>query len=175
MTTPDFLFENQLISRDEKINFLKNHPNQKIILDITSLDRNDFIQHNQIYALVSTKLNLGAKAEVHILKDHQEVNIFLSSQGIDTIESHLGDGFFHLPRILSTIVNEAYYALEDKVANKEDIDRAMKFGVNYPSGPFEWSKGREKFIVELLDNLFHKTKSDRYKVCNLLRQESLGH
>jgi 3-hydroxybutyryl-CoA dehydrogenase len=42
-------------------------------------------------------------------------------------------------RIISMIVNEAYFALGDGVSTKAEIDTAMKLGTNYPKGPFEWS------------------------------------
>lgn len=47
---------------------------------------------------------------------------------------------FITPRIISMIINEAYYALGDGVSTKADIDIAMKLGTGYPYGPFEWSK-----------------------------------
>jgi 3-hydroxybutyryl-CoA dehydrogenase len=57
-------------------------------------------------------------------------------------------------RVISMIVNEAYFALEDEVSTKEEIDIAMKLGTNYPYGPFEWSKkiGLDN-IQRLLSNL----------------------
>jgi 3-hydroxybutyryl-CoA dehydrogenase len=47
---------------------------------------------------------------------------------------------FISPRVVSMIINEAYYTLEENVSTKEEIDIAMKLGTNYPYGPFEWSK-----------------------------------
>ena len=43
-------------------------------------------------------------------------------------------------RILSAMINEAYYTWEAKVSSKEEIDTAMRLGTNYPLGPFEWSE-----------------------------------
>jgi len=43
-------------------------------------------------------------------------------------------------RIISMIINEAYFALGEDVSSKDEIDVAMKLGTNYPYGPFEWSK-----------------------------------
>jgi len=45
---------------------------------------------------------------------------------------------FIAARIIAMIINEAYFALADKVSTKEEIDVAMKLGTNYPFGPFEW-------------------------------------
>ena len=47
---------------------------------------------------------------------------------------------FISPRVVSMIINEAYFTLEENVSTKEEIDIAMKLGTNYPNGPFEWSK-----------------------------------
>lgn len=43
-------------------------------------------------------------------------------------------------RILSTIINEAWFTWEEEVSTKSAIDTAMKLGTNYPFGPFEWSE-----------------------------------
>ena len=72
-------------------------------------------------------------------------------------------------RIISMIINEAYYALEENVSTKEQIDIAMKLGTNYPFGPFEWSEkiGIEK-IYNLLQNL--ALQNERYTICDSLKQ-----
>ncbi|MDQ6904088.1 MAG: 3-hydroxyacyl-CoA dehydrogenase family protein [Bacteroidota bacterium] len=43
-------------------------------------------------------------------------------------------------RVISMIINEAFFALEDGVSTEKEIDLAMKLGTNYPFGPFEWSE-----------------------------------
>ena len=42
------------------------------------------------------------------------------------------------PRILAQIINEAYFALDEQISTQEEMDTAMKLGVNYPEGPFAW-------------------------------------
>ncbi|MCH8316777.1 MAG: 3-hydroxyacyl-CoA dehydrogenase, partial [Planctomycetes bacterium] len=42
-------------------------------------------------------------------------------------------------RILVALITQAKLANERGVAEKADIDTALKFGVNYPKGPFEWA------------------------------------
>ncbi|MCP4913055.1 MAG: hypothetical protein GY909_08045 [Oligoflexia bacterium] len=71
---------------------------------------------------------------------------------------------FTYPRTVSMIINEAFFSLEDEMATPEDIDTAMKFGVNYPLGPFEWSEkiGRE-IIQNVLDDLYGITGDPRYR------------
>ncbi len=57
-------------------------------------------------------------------------------------------------RILSMIINEAFFALEEKISTEKEIDIAMKLGTNYPKGPFEWGEeiGYEK-VYELLQKM----------------------
>ena len=75
-------------------------------------------------------------------------------------------------RVVSMIINEAYFALKEKVSTKKEIDTAMKLGTNYPYGPFEWSEliGL-KNIYELLNEL-SKTDS-RYNPAALLKKETI--
>lgn len=71
-------------------------------------------------------------------------------------------------RVIAMIVNEAYFALEDNVSTKEEIDIAMKLGTNYPFGPFEWSERIGlKQINELLEKLALHDK--RYQPSFLLK------
>ena len=78
---------------------------------------------------------------------------------------------FISPRVVSMIINEAYFTLEENVSTKEEIDIAMKLGTNYPYGPFEWSKkiGLKK-IAGLLKELSITEK--RYKPSSLLIKEA---
>jgi len=78
---------------------------------------------------------------------------------------------FISPRVISMIINEAYFTLEENVSTKEEIDIAMKLGTNYPFGPFEWSKkiGLKK-IAGLLKELSITEK--RYQPSSLLLKEA---
>ncbi|MBK5271157.1 MAG: hypothetical protein JJE22_09100 [Bacteroidia bacterium] len=73
-------------------------------------------------------------------------------------------------RVVAMIINEAYFALKEKVSTKQEIDIAMKLGTNYPYGPFEWAgKIGLKNVYELLNNLAKTTK--RYEPSELLKKE----
>lgn len=75
-------------------------------------------------------------------------------------------------RVIAMIVNEAYFALGEKVSTKQEIDIAMKLGTNYPYGPFEWSKKIGlKNIYKLLQKLSNTGK--RYNIAPLLEKEAL--
>jgi 3-hydroxybutyryl-CoA dehydrogenase len=83
------------------------------------------------------------------------------------VEDHPG---FVSARIIAMIINEAYFALADRVSSKSEIDIAMKLGTNYPYGPFEWcEKIGLKNIHSLLITL--KQESDRYNIAPALQEE----
>jgi len=42
-------------------------------------------------------------------------------------------------RVLATLINEAAFAVMEGLATPEDIDKAMKLGVNYPKGLLAWA------------------------------------
>jgi 3-hydroxybutyryl-CoA dehydrogenase len=66
-------------------------------------------------------------------------------------------------RTVARIVDLAHDAVSKGVATEEDIDTAMRLGVNYPLGPFEWSRrlGRG-WAYDLLDDLHLRDPSGRY-------------
>ena len=73
-------------------------------------------------------------------------------------------------RIISRIINEAFFALEDGVSTIDEIDLAMKLGTNYPYGPFEWqNKIGLQNIYHLLKSLSVKDKC--YSVSPLLENK----
>ena len=69
------------------------------------------------------------------------------------------------------LINEAFDALFMKVASREDIDIAMRFGVNYPKGLLDWADeiGLEKVLLQLTD-LFEEYGEDRYRPNPLLKR-----
>ena len=75
-------------------------------------------------------------------------------------------------RVIAMIINEAFFALEDGVSSRQEIDTAMKSGTNYPYGPFEWGEiiGFED-IYQLLQVLALRDK--RYQPAQLLAMEAL--
>lgn len=75
------------------------------------------------------------------------------------------------PRILSLIINEAARSLEEGVATAEEIDVAMRLGVNYPQGPLRWADqiGLDE-IVAVLEGLQCETGDDRYRPAGLLKK-----
>ena len=56
--------------------------------------------------------------------------------GKETVDIRESPGFV-TSRVNALIGNEAFYMLEEGVASAEDIDKALKLGLNHPMGPFE--------------------------------------
>ncbi|MGA7622444.1 MAG: 3-hydroxyacyl-CoA dehydrogenase NAD-binding domain-containing protein [Candidatus Acidiferrales bacterium] len=77
---------------------------------------------------------------------------------------------FITSRINAMIGNEAFYMLQEGIASPEDIDKALKLGLNHPMGPLE--------LVDLVGldvrlhilEYLHKTLGEKYRPCPLLSQ-----
>jgi 3-hydroxybutyryl-CoA dehydrogenase len=75
-------------------------------------------------------------------------------------------------RTIAMLINEAADAVQQGVCTETDADAAMKLGVNYPAGPFEWLANWDaKAVIELLDNMDTYYRGERYRVSPWLRQQ----
>ena len=74
-------------------------------------------------------------------------------------------------RTVAMLVNEAADAVQQGVCSQAGADLAMKLGVNYPAGPFEWlARWELAAVVELLDALDAFYRGERYRVSPWLRR-----
>jgi 3-hydroxybutyryl-CoA dehydrogenase len=77
---------------------------------------------------------------------------------------------FITTRVNALIGNEAFAMLEAGIASAEDIDKALKLGLNHPMGPFE--------LVDLVGldvrlnilEYLHQTLGEKYRPNRLLKQ-----
>lgn len=89
--------------------------------------------------------------------------------GKEPVVIHEFPGFV-TSRISVLVGNEAFYMLQEGLGTPEDIDKAIKLGLNYPMGPFE--------LVDLvgldarLNNLryLHEKLGEKYRPAPLLEQ-----
>ena len=76
-------------------------------------------------------------------------------------------------RTVAMLVNEACDAVLQGVCTPEGADLAMKLGVNYPQGPFEFLAGWDvAAIAALLDRLDAHYRGERYRVSPELRRRA---
>ncbi|MFH7041136.1 3-hydroxyacyl-CoA dehydrogenase [Paucibacter sp. JuS9] len=74
-------------------------------------------------------------------------------------------------RTVAMLVNEGADAVWQGVCDEAGADTAMKLGVNYPAGPFEWlALLGASTVAETLDGLFAAYRSERYRISPLLQQ-----
>ncbi|GAF59683.1 3-hydroxyacyl-CoA dehydrogenase PaaC [Psychrobacter sp. JCM 18902] len=67
-------------------------------------------------------------------------------------------------RTIAMLINEGCEAVLHNIASEADIDAAMKYGVNYPQGPFEWAQmlGYDT-VLNTLNNLQRIYGEERYR------------
>lgn len=78
------------------------------------------------------------------------------------------------PRIVSMIINEAWFSLAENVSTRDQIDTAMKLGTNYPYGPFEWGDKIGLTKIKSLLNELQKTDT-RYSIAPGLTADFIWH
>ena len=75
-------------------------------------------------------------------------------------------------RTVAMLINEGCDAVWQGVCDQASADLAVKLGLNYPAGPFEWlTQVGPEMVVDLLDGLFAAYRSERYRVSPLLQQQ----
>ncbi|NLC77876.1 MAG: 3-hydroxyacyl-CoA dehydrogenase, partial [Clostridia bacterium] len=87
--------------------------------------------------------------------------------GKETVVINEFPGFI-TSRISSLVGNEAFYMLQEGIASPEEIDKAVKLGLNYPMGPLEL--GDLVGLDVRLRNLeyLHATLGEKFRPCPLL-------
>lgn len=126
------------------------------------------------FAGLPTLINRGV-LEVSVLNKTDEAILSRTCSALGTpyqlVEDRIG---LVTPRIICMIINEAYYTVQEGTATRDDIDKAMKLGTNYPYGPFEWCEriGVHN-VFEVLEAVYNDTRDERYKICPLLKREYL--
>lgn len=75
-------------------------------------------------------------------------------------------------RILSMLINEAADTVYHKICSEEDIETAVRYGVNYPKGLLSWGEETGwKEVARVLDDLFNYYHDGRYKLSPYIRQK----
>lgn len=164
----DLLFD----GAEERVEKLKKlQPASAIIVNAVNTTLKElptgFIRINAWNSFLQRSL---VEAAAHDINKKLAENIFLCfNKKVEWVPDVPG---FITGRVISMIINEAFFALDEKVSTKEEIDTAMKLGTNYPYGPFEWAaKIGLMNVYELLTTLAET--NSRYTPSALLQKEVL--
>ncbi len=150
-------------------------------LTVTATEQSAWIKHPErligicaFPTLVNNKL-VEVAPTIHSSKEAlNKTKNFLWNLGkeISVVQDRVG---MVLPRILCMLINEAAFALMERIASPEDIDTAMKFGTNYPLGPIEWAdKIGINHVYALVKALHDDLQEDRYRYAPLLKQMAVS-
>jgi 3-hydroxybutyryl-CoA dehydrogenase len=99
-----------------------------------------------------------------------QAELFWRGLGQDTIVVGDGPGLVRA-RTVCCLINEAAGMLLEGVASAEDIDKAMRLGMNYPRGPLAWADviGLDA-VLGVMTGLFEEWGDDRYRPSPQLRR-----
>src|SRR4051812_1534542 len=162
----DLLFDNT----NKRIELLKKFSPQPVIVNsvINTLDEINapFTRINAWPGFLKRPI-IEASYGGKTLKERTEIIFNSLDKKTEWVPDEPG---FITVRVIAMIINEAWFALEEGISTKEEIDTAMKLGTNYPLGPFEWGNliGL-KNIYALLEKL-NKTNS-RYRPAELMKNQ----
>jgi 3-hydroxybutyryl-CoA dehydrogenase len=121
---------------------------------------------NPVHKMKLLEIVVGLETSPETIKVAEEVG---QRMGKETIVIKESPGFI-TSRINAIIGNEAFYMLQEGVASAEDIDKAVKLGLNHPMGPFEMvdlvGLDTRLHILEYL----HKTLGDKFRPAPLMVQ-----
>jgi 3-hydroxybutyryl-CoA dehydrogenase len=159
-------------SKERISSLLSMKPSLVLINDIIGKEKNIpsyFVRFNGWKSFLKRSL-VEATCTDKDLKEKTEKVFSLFKKELRWVADVTG---FISPRVVSMIVNEAFFALDENISSQEEIDIAMKLGTNYPYGPFEWSEiiGLQN-IHELL--LALKDSDARYKPSARLEKEAMN-
>ncbi|HPD57812.1 MAG TPA: 3-hydroxybutyryl-CoA dehydrogenase [Smithellaceae bacterium] len=77
---------------------------------------------------------------------------------------------FVVNRVLCSMINEAFFALDEGLASAEDIDKGMMLGCNHPIGPLALADliGNDT-LLRVMEGL-HRELGDKYRPAQYLRK-----
>ena len=121
---------------------------------------------NPVHKMKLLEIVKALETTPEVVKIAEEVG---RRMGKETVVVRESPGFI-TSRINAMIGNEAFYMLQEGVATAEDIDKAVKLGLNHPMGPLEMGDmvglDTRLHVLEYL----HETLGDKFRPCPLMAQ-----
>jgi len=106
-------------------------------------------------------------------KWHAQAPAWLAALGLSPLPVADTPGLV-VARTLAMLINEGADAVLQGVCDTAGADAAMKLGVSYPAGPFEWlAQWSAAEVAALLDALDTQYRGERYRVSPWLRRAAL--
>ena len=109
----------------------------------------------------------GAKTSDETVKAVAEV---AKKMGKETVICKKDAPGFIVNRVLIPALNEAIYLVHEGIADSEDIDKAIKLGLNWPMGPITLLDYLGLDTTLSITEVLQKEFGDKYRACPLLRQ-----
>jgi 3-hydroxybutyryl-CoA dehydrogenase len=121
---------------------------------------------NPVHVMKLIELVRGLETAQETLDAMAEVG---RRMGKEIVTVHESPGFV-TSRINALIGNEAFRMLQEGVASAEDIDKALKLGLNHPMGPFEMVDLVGLDVRLSILEFLHRTLGEAYRPNTLLVQ-----
>lgn len=121
---------------------------------------------NPVHLMRLVEIVRGLETSPETIKVIEEVSKRMGKQTVLVNES---PGFV-TSRINALIGNEAFRMLQEGVASAEDIDTALKLGLNHPMGPFEMVDLVGLDVRLSILEFLHKSLGEAYRPNNLIVQ-----
>ena len=119
---------------------------------------------NPVHVMKLIELVRGLETSQETLDALRDVGVRMGKEIVTVNES---PGFV-TSRINALIGNEAFRMLQEGVASAEDIDKALKLGLNHPMGPFEMVDLVGLDVRLSILEFLHRTLGEAYRPNNLL-------
>lgn len=164
----DLLFENT----NERVHWLKQSSIPVIVINSVTASLNemqgDFVRINGWNTFLRRNIVEAACNNESIKLKAEQLFTYLGRR-TEWVPDVIG---FITPRVIASVINEAFIALEEDVSTENEINTAMKLGTNYPFGPFEWG---EKIGLHNIYSLLEVLNSEqtRYKPSSILQRRVL--
>ena len=105
------------------------------------------------------------------IRDAAHAMLSADGVGVSVIRDSVG---FVAQRVLATVVNLACEIAQRGIATPQDIDNAVRLGLNYPRGPLQWGDelGPQR-LLSILERMGELTGDPRYRPSPWLRRRAI--